>query len=208
MNSTTHINDSTTALQDISISPGTLFIYNVYLYTTIVLGALENGIVLYVFARHSPSSTTDWYILFITICDFISSLVSTTLYASFTNGLWQKIGSTMLCKIHMCFSQTIVFSTVFLTCALAVERYLAVCRPMVAAYSKSRTRGSCIIICICSTALAIPCYFIFSNVGGKCDQVPNVLTLSYYMAIFLLFVSMAVIVVFSYLKVTLAVKTV
>ena len=89
-------------------TPEIFFIYNLYLSITLFLGITGNGLVLAVFAKYKASTSTDWFIIFITIFDFISSIFNVPIYLTFTTGHWQTIGNDIFCKVHMFVSQSVV----------------------------------------------------------------------------------------------------
>ncbi|XP_060579453.1 alpha-2Db adrenergic receptor-like [Ruditapes philippinarum] len=187
------------------IGPDFFTAYNIYLYLMITLGVLGNLIVLAVFLCNRPSNTTDWFILAITICDFISSAVNIPVYATFTNGYWRVYGTTLICRLHMFLSQSIVLSSAFLICGLALDRYLKICRRL-SSFTTTRARNACFLITASTTLLSIPSYVMYENRAGRCVSiVMNSTLFSYYFFVFMIFVFATIVVVFSYWKVTKAV---
>lgn len=185
-----------------AMSTTVLHIYHIFLYVMISLGVPGNLLVLIVFIKHHPSTTTDWFILFITTCDFITSLINVPVYATFMNGLWRYFGNDIICKLHMFISQSLVLSSAFLIGGLALDRYIKVCRP-VTLFSKSRARNVCLLISISTTLLSIPCFIMYENRQGLCQPVVMGTGLFiYYMLVFLIFLISTGVVVFSYTKVT------
>lgn len=186
------------------IGPDFYQIYNWYLYVMIALGVVGNFVVLVVFIRHPPSTTTDWFIVFITVCDFVSSFINVPVYATFTNGYWRLYGTTLLCRLHMFISQSLVLSSSFLISGLALDRYIKVCRQSVL-FSKARARNVCFLISIVTSILSTPCFVMYENQGGRCVSVAGTDLYVYYFMVFLIFVVATILVVFSYYKVTKAV---
>ena len=105
------------------ITPDILAAYNAYLYIVIALGIPGNIIVLTVFIYQRTLNTTEWFILFITLYDLLSSMFNVPVYVSFTNGIWKYYGTEFICQFHMFFSQSVVLSSTFLITGLAIDRY-------------------------------------------------------------------------------------
>lgn len=184
------------------IEPGIFKIYNIYLYMMIALGVIDNLIVLIVFLNNRPSTTTDWFILSITVCDFISSVINVPVYVTFTNGYWQKYGTTLICRLHMFLSQSIVLSSSFLICGLALDRYFKICRQL-SSFTTARARNACLVITVITTVLSIPSFVMHENRAGRCVSIVMDITLfAYYLLVFLIFIFATIVVVFSYYKVT------
>ncbi|XP_053404889.1 cephalotocin receptor 1-like [Mercenaria mercenaria] len=207
LTSNSSLDNSSTFIYPASpIGPEFFKAYNIYLYLMIVFGVLGNFIVLVVFIRHPPSNSTDWFILFITIYDFISSLLNVPVYATFTNGYWRVYGTTILCRLHMFLSQSLVLSSAFLISGLALDRYLKICRQLTS-FSKRRARNVCLLISIVTAFLSTPCFVMYENRAGRCVSIVMDKTLfAYYLMVFLIFIFATAVVVLSYFKVTKAVK--
>ncbi|KAH3812500.1 hypothetical protein DPMN_140935 [Dreissena polymorpha] len=181
--------------------------YNIFLYAIITLGVPGNLLVLIVFIKHRPSNTTDWFIVFITTFDLLSSLLNVPVYVTFTNTLWQHYGTDVICKLHMYLSQSIVLSSSFSICGLALDRYIKVCRPNAAFLTKMRARNVCIGITVTTSLLSIPCLFIFANIKGRCNVVVmNSYLFSYYLMVFVVFCTATATVVVAYFQVSDALR--
>ena len=190
------------------IGPAYFSAYNIYLYLMMVLGVPGNMMVLAVFSFYRPSTTTDWYILSITICDFISSSVNVPVYSTFTNGYWSIYGTTLICRLHMFLSQSIVLSSSFLICGLALDRYLKICRRL-SRYTSARARNVCVLITAVTSILSTPAFAMFENREGRCEPIiMNAMLFAYYLMVFMIFICATVVVVFSYCKVTNTVKNI
>ena len=106
---TPSVNSTSISIPSTQIS-GLLMTYNVYLVVSMVLGILGNLLVLVVYIKNGASRNTDWFIIFITVYDFISSTLNVPVYLTFTTGLWRHYGNDVICKVHMLFSQSTVLS--------------------------------------------------------------------------------------------------
>ena len=181
--------------------------YNVFLYSIIALGIPGNLLVLIVFAKHRPSNTTDWFILFITSCDLLSSLFSVPVYVTFTNTMWIKYGTDFLCKLHMFFSHSIVLSSSFLICGLALDRYIKVCHPKSNLLNVRKARNGCVVTTLITSLLSIPCILMYENTAGRCVAVVmGIKLIVYYLIVFLVFCISTVTVVVAYVKVSQAIS--
>ncbi|KAL4219966.1 Protein tyrosine phosphatase type IVA 1 [Mactra antiquata] len=177
-------------------------VYNIYLYLIIAIGVPENVLVLIVFACHRPSTTTDWFIISITICDLISFVVNVPVYVTFTNGSWLNYGTTTICRLHMFISQSLVLSSSFYISGLALDRYMKVCRQMTS-YSITKARNGCVIILVLTSLLSIPCFTMYENTYGRCvSRVMDLNLFLYYLMVFFTFVLAISSVLFAYIKVT------
>ena len=204
-NASEEVNNGTIVYPISPIGPEFYDAYNIYLYLMMIFGVVGNTFVLLVFLQNPPSNTTDWFILAITVCDFISSFVNVPVYATFTNGYWRKYGTTFICRFHMFLSQSIVLSSSFLICGLALDRYIKVCKQL-PSFTTARARTVCLLISVSTTALSTPCFVIYENRAGRCISIVMDRTLfAYYFLVFLIFIFATFVVVFSYCKVTRAV---
>jgi len=125
--------------------------YNIYLYAIIVVGVLGNGVILIVFYKFRPATSNERFITVtvIAVCDLLSSVFNTPIYATFTNGTWvQLFGNNAICQIHMLFSQVIVFTSFFLISGIALDRYIKICRPSSNVLTGTRAQKAIIILIV------------------------------------------------------------
>ena len=190
------------------ITPDILAAYNAYLYTVIALGIPGNIIVLTVFIYQRALNTTEWFILFITLYDLLSSLFNVPVYVSFTNGIWKNYGTEFICQFHMFFSQTVVLSSTFLITGLAIDRYWKVCRPMSTLVTNKRARNSCLAITVATMLMSLPCFVMYRNVNGRCVSIAMGDQLfAYYTMVFATFCLATLAVILSYIFVSRAIYT-
>ena len=178
-------------------------VYNVYLSFVIALGVPGNLLVLLVYLKHRRVTSTDWFIIFITLCDFISSTINVPVYLTFTSGAWEQYGSDIICKLHMFLSQSVVLSSTFLICGIAVERYWKVCQASRTKLAPMKSRNICLAISMIAALLSMPTFGLYHNnkykrcsakTTGLSDELINV----YYIAVLLTFVVAIVILIVSY----------
>lgn len=203
----TNVSDSETDVrQGFAFDKDILLAYNLYLYITIILGVPGNLIVLIVFVKHPPTTSTDWFIVFITVCDFVTSSVHVPIYVTFSNGIWAVYGTDLICKLHMFFSQSIVLSSTFLICGLALDRYFKICRPNSRAFTKLRAKNYCILISLAMTVLSIPCFLMYENVNGRCiTRATQTNVFAYYLMVLVSFLAATTTFVVSYINITRAI---
>ena len=210
MNNTTEnlaVNSTSLTVPSVQIS-GLLLTYNLYLAVSMALGFLGNLLVLAVYIKNGAARNTDWFIIFITVYDFISSSLNVPVYLTFTTGLWRHYGNDVICKIHMVFSQSTVLSSAFLIGGLALERYIKVCRPTTR-LTKTFSRNSCIILSVATTIFSLPVVLFYNNSTGLCRQLAEGLMADlhriYYIIFILVFVILFVVLIFSYSSIALAI---
>ena len=179
-----------------------IFAYQTYLTVSMVLGFLGNLLVIVVYCKNGTVHNTDWFIIFISIFDFISSFLNVPVYLTFTNGMWYSVGNDVICKIHMTFSQSTVIASPILIGGLALERYVKVCRPTAQGLSKDGSRNCCILISVITLLLSVPCIVLYDNDDGTCDTVKEDIIIMinriYYLVFVIVFIALFVIVIFCY----------
>lgn len=183
-------------------------IYIIYMYFMFSFGVSENLLVILVFIRHPPGSTTDSFIFSVIFCDFLTSLLNVPIYASLENGWWKFFGYNSVCKTHMFISQTLVLSSSFLIAGLAIDRYLKICKPHIP-YDRKKAIISCICIIFLTTLLSLPSIALYEAKHGSCKvKQYNIALFAYYIMVFVIFVSSTIIIIFSDASVTARVKQV
>ena len=192
-----------------AVPEGAITIYNVYLSLIIALGVPGNLLVLLVYWKNRAVNSTDWFIIFITFYDLISASINVPVYLTFTTGTWKLYGSDIICKMHMFLSQSVVLSSTFLICGIAVERYWKVCQLSRTKLTPRKSRNICFVICLISVVLSIPAFVFFYNKNNRCmvanGGMPSTPMNLYYTALLLIFVIALGILVFSYSKIAKAI---
>lgn len=207
-NTTVSITDNTTDNINTTFNVGLLtetldilLAYDAYLCISMVLSFMGNLLVLVVYSKTGTNNSTDWFLIFITIYDFVSSFLNVPVYLTLTTGLWQQFGNDVICKIHRVFSQSTVLSSAILIGGLALERYFKVCRPRTR-ISKICSRNICIAISTVTFVLSLPVVPFFDNSSGLCKKVEDAFLLQlhfiYYAAFVLVFLVLFFVVIFSY----------
>ena len=210
LNNTSFVATNLSAFATLPCIPeGAILAYNVYLAVSMALGFLGNLLVLVVYCQNGTTHTTDWFIIFISIFDFISSFLNVPVYLTFTTGLWSRFGNDVICKIHMTFSQSTVIASPVLVGGLALERYLKVCRPTTPALSKDGSRNTCISIAMITFLVSVPCVALYNDDNGTCDTVNDgtiiLVNKIYYLAFVVVFNALFVIVIFCYTSIAITI---
>ena len=201
-NSSTGENDTAISEVSVALPDGALIAYNAYLSATIAFGGPGNLLVLLIYGKSGPVSSIDWFIIFISIYDLISSLISVPIYLTFSTGAWKHYGSDVICRLHMFVSQSVVLSSTFLICGLAIERYYKVCRPKCVSFTRGKSRNTCVATSMVATVLSLPCFVLYKNEHMHCGSVTEgllvKLLMAYYTGMLLSFVAAVIILIFTY----------
>ena len=192
-----------------AVPEGAITIYSIYLSLIIALGVPGNLLVLLVYWKNRAVNSTDCFIIFITFYDLISASINVPIYLTFTTGTWKLYGSDIICKVHMFLSQSVVLSSTFLICGIAVERYWKVCQSSRTKLTPRKSRNICFVICLISVVFSIPTFVFFYNKNDRCmvanEGMPTTPMNLYYTALLLIFVIAIGILLFSYSKIAKAI---
>lgn len=94
----------------------------IFLFIVLFLGVPGNSLVTAVQFKTIRKTATDWFVLFMAICDMISLLFCVPIYIIISQGKWEYIGSSMLCKFY-CYVTLLTFtSTTYLIVAVSLDR--------------------------------------------------------------------------------------
>ena len=202
------LSNTTNVTQSI-IPDGAITAYTIYLSLIIALGVPGNLLVLFVYLKNRAVTSTDWFIIFITFYDLISSSINVPIYLTFITGAWKLYGSDVICKLHMFLSQSVVLSSTFLICGIAFERYCKVCQSSRSKLTPGKSRNICLVVCLISVVFSTPTFAFFRNSHNRCisanEGLLNTLMNIYYTAVFLTFVIAIGILLFSYSKIAKAI---
>ena len=193
----------------VALPEGAMVAYNVYLSATITFGVPGNILVLLIYLKSGAVTSADWFIIFISIYDLISSLISVPIYLTFSSGTWIYYGNDVICKLHRFISQSAVLSSTFLICGLAIERYYKVCRPKSTTFTSAKSKRTCLAISVIATVFSLPCFILFQNRQMHCGSVTegvlvNVL-MAYYTGMLLSYLSAVVILIYTYSRIAVAI---
>ncbi|XP_030855804.1 muscarinic acetylcholine receptor M1-like [Strongylocentrotus purpuratus] len=109
------------------------------------VGIPGNILIVLVYARKRPKSSTDVYILALGVADlYVCLLMPLKIYSSYNQ---ENYTNADLCKLtHYC-SLIGTFLSMFLTICITVDRYFAVCRPLKRFVTPSRARIT-VVVCL------------------------------------------------------------
>lgn len=113
------------------------------------VGIPGNVLVVLVYARKRPKSSTDVYILALGVADlYVCLLMPLKIYSSYNQ---ENYTNADLCKLtHYC-SLIGTFLSMFLTICITVDRYFAVCRPLKRFVTPNRARIA-VVVCLLMAA--------------------------------------------------------
>ena len=208
-NSSTESNDTIPLDTMVVLPEGAIIAYNAYLSGTIAFGVPGNLLVLLIYLKSGPVTSTDWFIIFISIYDLISSLISVPIYLTFSIGTWIYYGNDVICKLHMFISQSAALSSTFLICGLAIERFCKVCRPKNTTFTSAKSKHTCMAISVIAMVLSLPCFALFYDKQTHCGSVTEgvlvKVLMAYYTGMLLSFLSAVVILIFTYSRIAVTI---
>ncbi|KAL3847680.1 hypothetical protein ACJMK2_018577 [Sinanodonta woodiana] len=185
--------------------PNYVFIlYTLYLAGTMTVGIPGNIIVLAMYYKHKPITNVDCYILSIAVVDLVCLVGTVPIYIVLQTKLLDVLNINALCKALNFTGQIVTFAQSFLLCALAIERFIKVCKPK-SAFSMDR-RGKYILLAIIISTIVISVpNLLFSWITSRRHCVPITnppwIASSFFLLTVSLFIAMFAIVSFSYASV-------
>ena len=202
MNATEGQENLTTDSLQLPSTNGIYLAYNIYLSICMILGLSLNSFVILVQFRSGDKTSSDWFIVFINLYDFLISSLIIPIFLTYSTGLWKLYGNDVICKVHMTLCHFTIFSSAFLIVGLALERYFKVCKPTRFNLSRRFSRNLCIHMSIATFTFSLPSAFIYDNSSGDCELmstglIPQIFKF-YYLLNTIVFVISFAIVIFSY----------
>ena len=132
----------------------------VFIVAAILIGIPGNTLVLAVLMKNTTKTSTDWFIIFIAVCDLLSLGLNGPIdVLKYQTELWAKIGSPALCKIHYYILNGLFINSNFLILFVGVDRYLKTCRPHEKYFTPNRAFWFCVGVTISSFLCATPSFF-------------------------------------------------
>ena len=110
-----------------------------------ILGVLGNSLVLFVYSRKNNKHSSTLFIISLAVIDFLASLLGMP-YTIVVEELDYQLHSDFSCKFYYFFITCIVPFSVYIMVAIAVDRYICICRPH--SHVLTRSRGKMIIIAL------------------------------------------------------------
>ncbi|GFR84673.1 cholecystokinin receptor type A [Elysia marginata] len=103
------------------------------------VGSVGNGMVVFVFQRVRDKSTAQLFIVFMAMIDLFTCMIiiPMTAFAEYTE---YRIKSDLLCKIYHFLITSKVPLSLFVMVAIAVDRYMCICRPLQRAITRTKAK--------------------------------------------------------------------
>lgn len=146
-------NDETSVI----LMPVTLFIG-----LETVLGFLGNILVLYVFLLHYHKCNFRYFVLALSVVDFISTLTALP-GEIIVQTHWYMFPSDVLCRIKTFFNMFTVISEALCLMSIAVDRYRKVCQPLAWQIHISTTKFICLANYLFGLFLSLPVLIAAGN---------------------------------------------
>ena len=142
----------------------------IYIIIAMLIGLPGNSLVLIVESQVKRKTSTDWFVIFIAACDFVSLSVSGTLFILFLMpDVWTAISSEFPCKLHQYIIQCAFLQSLLLITCMGFDRYMKTCRPHSASVTPQKALNYCVIITAVSVLFNIPHIFTSKlNIYRQC----------------------------------------
>lgn len=117
-----------------------------------VVGTTGNAFVLYVFSKKKDKNTSTVFILALASIDFVTCIfvIPFTIFVEFE---YKKVDNDAVCKIYQFFITSNVPFSAFIMVAIAIDRYLCICRPWVKVINIKVAKR--IILCLFMLSLSL-----------------------------------------------------
>ncbi|GFO00518.1 orexin receptor type 2-like [Plakobranchus ocellatus] len=117
-----------------------------------LVGSIGNGMVIFVFQRVRDESTAQLFIVFMAVIDLFTCMViiPLTMFAEFTA---YRLQSDPLCKIYHFLITSKVPLSLFIMVAIAVDRYLCICRPLRRIITRAKAKVVIVILFLVACVL-------------------------------------------------------
>lgn len=119
-----------------------------------VLGLLGNSLVLYVYARKRNKLSSTVFIIALAGIDLVTSAVGMP-YTMVVEGLNYKVSADFSCKLYYFVITCTVPFSVFIMVAIAIDRYLCICRPHSHVLDSTKAIHSVIILLVIAVVLGV-----------------------------------------------------
>ena len=142
----------------------------IYIVIAMLIGLPGNSIVLIVVTKVRRKTSTDWFVIFIAACDFISLSVSGPLYILFlTPDVWSSISSEFICRFHHYIIQCASSQSLLLLTCMGLDRYMKTCKPHSLLFTPKTAFRCCLIVITVSFLFNISHVFVKKiNIYGDC----------------------------------------
>ena len=117
-----------------------------------VVGTTGNAFVLYVFSKKKDKNTSTVFILALASIDFVTCIFVIP-FTIFVEYMYKKVDNDAVCKIYQFFITSNVPFSAFIMVAIAIDRYLCICRPWVKIINIKVAKR--IILCLLMLSLSL-----------------------------------------------------
>lgn len=139
------------------------FILVVYL----IIGAIGNAIVVYVYFRYMKGKTTHRYFIpYLAIVDFVGVIVhcSLDIIKDILNVIFP---SDFACKFLWYVGMATTLSSALILVVIAIHRYMLICKPHWSRMTKKKKRFALIFVVLFSLLFSVPCFFFYGGTEIK-----------------------------------------
>ncbi|KAL3847682.1 hypothetical protein ACJMK2_018579 [Sinanodonta woodiana] len=175
--------------------PDNVFVlYILYLTGSMSIGIPGNFIVLAIYQKLKPSTNIDCYIVSIAGLDIVCLVVTVPMYIVIQTQLWDVTDVNTFCKTLIFTGQLVTFAESFLLCAMAIERFLKVCRPNLTSSPERQGKNIAVSILVTTCFISVPnLLFSWDDYNRNCLPIANP---QWIASVFFLFTVSLLIIVF------------
>lgn len=140
------------------------------LFLYLIIGAIGNAIVVYVYFRYMKGKTTHRYFIpYLAIVDFVGVVVhcSLDIIKDFLNVIFP---SDILCRILWYVGMATTLSSALILVVIAIHRYLLICKPHWSRMTKKKKRFALIFVVVFSLLYSVPCFFFYGGTKIEHDK--------------------------------------
>ena len=182
----------------------------IYIVTAISIGVPGNSLVLFVLSNLKRKTSTDWFVIFIALCDVISLLLHGVLSLSTNADLWKIVHTQFLCKFDSYVAHFVFLQSSLLITCVGVDRYVKTCKPHSVFFTPKSALICCFTITIVSALFNISHLFTTKlNRYGDCvlDSSKATIRITLYIVLFIIFTICSVAIAVMYSKIAIRIRS-
>ncbi|KAK3589669.1 hypothetical protein CHS0354_015174 [Potamilus streckersoni] len=173
---------------------------------SMTIGIPGNSIVLAIYQKLKPGTNIDCYILSIALLDLVCLVVTIPMYIVMQTQIWDITDVNTFCKTLNFTGQIVTFAESFLLCAMAIERFIKVCRRKSRFFLDQRGKYVVLSIILITFFISVPnLLFSWVDYHRSCKPItnPSWIASAFFLLTVSLFIVMFGIVSFSYANVAM-----